>query len=90
VFSPIASLPAGAEAILKVHVRAETSGNHVFRAEAHCKVLGARLVSEVTNLYYAGNSGEQRTALDEATASDAVRTVNRATRIEQTPAPPRK
>jgi uncharacterized repeat protein (TIGR01451 family) len=90
VFNPIASLPAGAETILKVRARAETGGNHIFRAEAHCKAPGARLVSEVTNLYYTESTGDQKTAEDETTASDGVRTVNRAIRIEQTPAPPRK
>jgi uncharacterized repeat protein (TIGR01451 family) len=89
-FAPITSLPAGAEAILKVHARAEVGGNHVFRAETHCKALGARLVSEVTNLYYADVSSDQKMAQDEVTASDGVRTVNRAMRIEQTPALPRQ
>jgi uncharacterized repeat protein (TIGR01451 family) len=52
VFQPIASLAPGAEMVLKVHAKAEAAGNHVFRAETHCKPLGARLVSEATNLYY--------------------------------------
>lgn len=52
VFQPIASLGPGEEMVLKIHARAQVAGNHVFRAEAHCKPLSARLVSEATNLYY--------------------------------------
>jgi hypothetical protein len=52
VFQPIASLAPGEEVVLKVHARAEVAGNHVFRAEAHCKPLSARLIREATVLYY--------------------------------------
>ncbi|MGW8257449.1 MAG: CARDB domain-containing protein, partial [Thermoguttaceae bacterium] len=52
VFSPIAKLLAGSEVILTINARAESSGNHLFRAEVHCKSLGSRLVSEDTTLYY--------------------------------------
>jgi len=52
VFQPLLSLAPGAEAVLKIRAKAETAGNHVFRAEARCKPLNARLVSEATNLYY--------------------------------------
>jgi uncharacterized repeat protein (TIGR01451 family) len=52
VFSPIPSLAAGAEVVLKITARAEAPGNHIFRAEMHCKALGSRLVSEDATLYY--------------------------------------
>jgi len=52
IFSPIASIPAGGEVTLTVQARAETSGNHIFRAEVHCQPLGTRLVSEETTHYY--------------------------------------
>ncbi len=52
VFTTIPSLAPGAELVLKIHARAETPGNHVFRAEVHCKAMGSRLVSEDTTLYY--------------------------------------
>ncbi len=39
-FEPIPLLTPGAEAILKVRARAEVAGNHIFRAEAHCRPLG--------------------------------------------------
>ncbi len=52
IFTPIPTLAAGEELVLKIHARAESAGNHVFRAEVHCKSLGARLVSEETTLFY--------------------------------------
>ncbi len=52
VFEPIATLAAGSEKVLKIHARAEAPGNHIFRAEMHCKPLAARLVSEQVTLYY--------------------------------------
>jgi len=44
---------------LKVRARAEQPGNHVFRAEVHCKPLGTRLVSEETTHFYTDKSGGQ-------------------------------
>lgn len=92
-FEPIPLLAPGAEAILKVRARAQIAGNHIFRAEAHCRPLGARLISEATNLYYAETPVSQRTAGEESgnqwPAPDAVRTVNRSA-AEQMPVPPRK
>jgi hypothetical protein len=52
VYSPITTLAPGGDLVLKIHARAETPGNHVFRAEMHCKALGSRLVSEEATLYY--------------------------------------
>jgi uncharacterized repeat protein (TIGR01451 family) len=52
VFMPIPTLAPGAETVLKIRARAETPGNHIFRAEMHCKALGSRLVSENATLYY--------------------------------------
>jgi uncharacterized repeat protein (TIGR01451 family) len=51
-FQPLPTLAPGTEAVLRIRARAEAAGNHVFRAEARCKTLNARLVSEATNLYY--------------------------------------
>jgi hypothetical protein len=59
VFSPLASLAPGAEAVLKVRAKAETAGNHVFRAEVHCKAMGTRLISEKNTLYYQDNLPEE-------------------------------
>jgi len=53
VFSPIPTLGAGGEMIVKIRARAEQPGNHVFRAECYCKTLGTRLVSEETTHFYA-------------------------------------
>ncbi|MGA2798322.1 MAG: CARDB domain-containing protein [Thermoguttaceae bacterium] len=52
VFTPIPALAPGAETVLKIRARADTPGNHIFRAEMHCKALGSRLVSEEATLYY--------------------------------------
>ena len=93
LFQPLPSLAAGAEAVLTVRARAEVAGNHVFRAEAHCKPLGARLISEATNLYYADAPASQQTAREpdgEGSASAAMRTVTRPIQGEKSLAPPRK
>ena len=92
-FQPIPSLAPGAEVVFTVRARADAAGNHVFRAEALCKPLGARLIREATNLYYADVSAAQPTAREsgaEGPAPDAMRTVTRSIQGEQTPAPPRK
>ena len=52
VFMPVPTLVPGAEINFKIRARAETPGNHIFRAEMHCKALGSRLVSEEATLYY--------------------------------------
>jgi uncharacterized repeat protein (TIGR01451 family) len=52
VFLPVPTLAPGAEINLKIRARAEQPGNHIFRAEMHCKALGSRLVSEEATLYY--------------------------------------
>jgi uncharacterized repeat protein (TIGR01451 family) len=64
VFQPIASLAPGAEVVLKVHAKAEIAGNHIFRVEAKCRQLNARLVSEATNLYYSDSPGAAQTPQD--------------------------
>lgn len=51
-FQPIASLAPGGETLLKVRAKAEVAGNHIFRVEAKCRQLNARLMSEATNLFY--------------------------------------
>ncbi len=56
VFSPIASLAAGSEVVLTIRARAEQPGNHVFRAEMHCKPLDTRLVREETTHFYQDDS----------------------------------
>lgn len=52
VYSPIPTLAPGGELVFKVRARADAPGNHIFRAEMHCKALGSRLVSEQATLYY--------------------------------------
>ncbi len=66
VFETIPSLAPGAEVVLKVRAKAEVAGNHVFRAEAHCKPLGTRLIREATNLYYGDTPAAEQAARDPA------------------------
>ena len=56
VFTPIASLAAGGEMVFSIRARAEQPGNHVFRAEMHCKSLDTRLVREETTHFYQDGS----------------------------------
>jgi hypothetical protein len=70
-FQPIVSLSPGEEVVYKVHAKADIAGNHVFRAEAHCKVLGARLIREATNLYYADAASSQQVASEPEVAPNA-------------------
>ncbi len=81
VFSPIASVAAGADLVLKVHARAETTGNHIFRAEVHSKALGTRLVSEETTYFYEdGASPQSKSGLADtpgAASAGAMRTATR-------------
>lgn len=62
VFNPIASVAPGAEVTLRVKARADAVGNHIFRAEVHCKPLGTRLVREETTHFYQEATGAPQTA----------------------------
>ena len=59
IFDLIPAIAPADEIILKVRARAEVAGNHVFRAEVHCKPLGVRLVREEETLFYQDAPGEQ-------------------------------
>lgn len=52
VFNPVPSLAPGKEVTMKVHAQAGTAGNHIFRAEVHCRPLETRLVTEETTRFY--------------------------------------
>lgn len=54
-FNPIPTIAPGAEVVLKVRAKADVAGAHIFRAEAHCKALGTRLVREETTHFYLNN-----------------------------------
>jgi uncharacterized repeat protein (TIGR01451 family) len=68
VFQPIPSIAPGQEVVLKIRAKADMPGNHVFRAEVHCKSTNSRLIREATNLYYvdetASRAGKRK--LDES------------------------
>lgn len=52
IFNALPPVPVGGEIMLTIRARAETAGNHTFRAEVHCEPLGTRLVSEETTRFY--------------------------------------
>lgn len=85
VFQPIPLLAPGAEVVFKIRARAEAAGNHVFRAEAHCRPLNARLVREASNLYYVDSPVASR-ATDDVAAEQSrpapLRTVNRPSQAQ--------
>lgn len=72
IFQPIESLGPNEEIVLKIRARADAAGNHVFRAETHCKPLGTRLISEATNRYYGDVTAEQQMAT-RPSSEDAIR-----------------
>ncbi|HUT08988.1 MAG TPA: CARDB domain-containing protein, partial [Thermoguttaceae bacterium] len=82
-FSPITSVAAGEDVVLKVHAKAGKPGNHIFRAEVHCKTLGTRLVSEETTHFYQNEPStgfapaEGPVEKRESPAAEAVRTAER-------------
>jgi len=96
VFQPIASLAPGEEAVLKVRAKAEVAGNHVFRAEARCKLLNARLVSEATNLYYTDAPAATNTEKDSSATNtpapedDGVQAIPQSIHDDLTPLPPQE
>jgi hypothetical protein len=59
-FDTIPSIGPGQEVRLKINARAQIPGNHIFRAEMHCRPLSTRLVREETTYFYAnqGSSGQ--------------------------------
>jgi uncharacterized repeat protein (TIGR01451 family) len=56
VFKPLATLDAGDTAVYRVHARAETSGNHVFRAELICQSPQMKLAAEEATHFYGDDS----------------------------------
>jgi uncharacterized repeat protein (TIGR01451 family) len=56
VFQSIATLAADDTAVFRIRARAETAGNHVFRAEVNCESLDTKLASEEATHFY----GERR------------------------------
>ncbi len=69
VFDQIPAIPPATELVLKVKAKAALAGNHVFRAEVHCKTIGTRLVrEEVTHFYQDGPGLQQATSAPAAAA----------------------
>jgi hypothetical protein len=73
-FRTIDSLPAGAEAVYRIHAQATAPGTHLFRAEVICDDLEIKLSAEETTRFFVE---EQRWA-DASTAYSSE--AERATR----------
>ena len=63
VFDLIPTIAPADEVVLKVKAKAEVPGNHVFRAEVHCKAIGTRLVREEETFYYQDGPSSQPAAV---------------------------
>jgi uncharacterized repeat protein (TIGR01451 family) len=66
VFKRLSVLAAGAEAVYRIHTKAEKSGNHVFRAEVVCESLNTKLGAEETTRFY----GDDHADADQASAQE--------------------
>jgi hypothetical protein len=51
-FRTIDDLPAGGEAVLRIHAKASQSGTHVFRTEVACDELEVKLAAEETTRFF--------------------------------------
>jgi uncharacterized repeat protein (TIGR01451 family) len=59
VFDMVPAIAPATELVLTIKAKADLAGNHVFRAEVHCKSAGTRLVREETTRYYQDSPGQQ-------------------------------
>jgi uncharacterized repeat protein (TIGR01451 family) len=87
-FAPIPTIAPGAAVVLQIHARAEVAGNHIFRAEVHCKPLGTRLVSEQTTHYYVDGNLPPPTAVASPQQAVPPPVARTAERREMLPPPP--
>ena len=77
VFDPVPAIAPASELVLTVKAKAEAAGNHVFRAEVHCKSAGTRLVREEMTRYYQDNPDRQQTLAGAEASRDGQRTAER-------------
>ncbi len=59
VFDAIQSIAPGQAKTFVVKARAESTGNHIIRAEVFCKPLGTRLVGEESTYFFGKRTSEQ-------------------------------
>ena len=85
IFSPLASLAAGGELVLAIRARAEQAGNHIFRAEIHCKPLDTRLVREETTHFYQDGAAGLAADSKPETVNTADRRAATGERVAQEP-----
>ncbi len=92
VFELIPAIAPATELVLTVKAKADLAGNHVFRAEVHCKSAGTRLVREEMTRYYQDNPTAQQapqrtTPSKEDRYRDEQRTAERQTPMPLPQAP---
>ncbi len=88
VFDRIPAIPPAGEVVLTVKAKAGLAGNHIFRAEVHCKPLGTRLVrEEVTHFYQDGPSLQATVEPAKPTSASASRATRDELRTALRPAP---
>jgi hypothetical protein len=71
-FDLIPAIPPAGEYTLKVKAKAELAGNHVFRAEVHCKATGTRLVREEVTHFYQDAAPSPQTTIAATKAAPAL------------------
>jgi uncharacterized repeat protein (TIGR01451 family) len=71
VFDIIPAVAPATELVLTVKAKAEAAGNHVFRAEVHCKSAGTRLVREEMTRFYQDNPTAQQTTAQQTPVQPA-------------------
>ena len=86
-FQTIGSIPPDEVVVLKVHAVAQTTGNHMFRAETECLSLNTKLIGEETTHFYRGARLADNTELTADSDNEPRQTVDR--RNEPTLAPQR-
>jgi uncharacterized repeat protein (TIGR01451 family) len=84
VFERIPAVPPAAQVVLTVKAKAGLAGNHVFRAELHCKTTGTRLVREEVTHFYQDGPSLQAAAAPAATPTGPV--TREETRTAERPA----
>jgi uncharacterized repeat protein (TIGR01451 family) len=87
VFDVIPAVAPATELVLTVKAKAEAAGNHVFRAEVHCKSAGTRLVREEMTRYYQDNPTAQQAPQRTAPSKDDRYRDEQRTAERQTPMP---
>jgi uncharacterized repeat protein (TIGR01451 family) len=76
-FQALPSIAPDKELVLKIKARADTSGNHTFRAEVYCKALGTKLGQEATIRFYDGRPNAAAAPVNSAAPNNASQSKGR-------------